>query len=95
MQPLLMTLAAASRSPDFMETILNALSYILPVVLALGIPVFVHELGHFLTAKLFKMRVEQFSIGFPPKVIKPEKENQATDSFLRKDKVEDNQTVTC
>ncbi|HUF10368.1 MAG TPA: RIP metalloprotease RseP [Rhodothermales bacterium] len=52
-----------------METILNALSYILPVVLALGILVFVHELGHFLTAKLFKMRVEQFSIGFPPKIV--------------------------
>jgi regulator of sigma E protease len=51
-----------------MHTILNALSYILPVVLALGILVFVHELGHFLTAKLFKMRVEQFSIGFPPKI---------------------------
>lgn len=52
-----------------METILNALSYIVPVVLALGILVFVHELGHFLTAKMFKMRVEQFSIGFPPKVV--------------------------
>lgn len=51
-----------------METILNALSYILPVVMALGILVFVHELGHFLTAKMFKMRVEQFSIGFPPKI---------------------------
>jgi regulator of sigma E protease len=51
-----------------METILNALSYVLPVILALGILVFVHELGHFLTAKMFKMRVEQFSIGFPPKV---------------------------
>ena len=51
-----------------MESILNVLSYILPVVLALGILVFVHELGHFLTAKMFKMRVEQFSIGFPPKI---------------------------
>jgi regulator of sigma E protease len=27
-----------------------------------------HELGHLLTAKLFGMRVEKFSIGFPPKI---------------------------
>lgn len=30
--------------------------------------VFVHEMGHFLFAKLFKMRVDRFSIGFPPKI---------------------------
>ena len=39
------------------------------LLLAIMILVFVHELGHFLFAKLFKMRVEKFSIGFPPKVI--------------------------
>ncbi len=52
-----------------METILTTLSYIFPIVLALGILVFVHELGHFLAAKMFGMRVEQFSIGFPPKLV--------------------------
>ncbi len=31
--------------------------------------VFVHEMGHFLFAKLFKMRVDRFSVGFPPKII--------------------------
>ena len=30
--------------------------------------VFIHELGHFLAAKFFGMRVERFSIGFPPRV---------------------------
>jgi regulator of sigma E protease len=30
--------------------------------------VIVHELGHFLTARLFKMKVHEFGIGFPPKV---------------------------
>lgn len=39
------------------------------LLLAIMILVFVHELGHFLLAKLFKMRVEKFSIGFPPKII--------------------------
>ncbi|MFN1833955.1 RIP metalloprotease RseP [Balneola sp. MJW-20] len=35
---------------------------------ALMILVFIHELGHFLTAKWFRMRVERFSIGFPPRI---------------------------
>ncbi|MCH8122439.1 MAG: RIP metalloprotease RseP [Bacteroidetes bacterium] len=39
------------------------------LLLAIMILVFVHELGHFLLAKFFKMRVEKFSIGFPPKII--------------------------
>jgi regulator of sigma E protease len=38
------------------------------VLLALGILVFVHELGHFLTAKFFDMQVDRFSIGFPPTI---------------------------
>ena len=36
--------------------------------LGLSILVGLHELGHLLTAKLFGMRVEKFSIGFPPKI---------------------------
>ena len=30
--------------------------------------VFIHELGHFLAAKMFGMRVERFSVGFPPRI---------------------------
>ncbi|MDR1656804.1 MAG: RIP metalloprotease RseP [Deltaproteobacteria bacterium] len=30
--------------------------------------IFVHELGHFLAAKLLGVRVERFSLGFPPKL---------------------------
>ncbi|MFW5972883.1 MAG: RIP metalloprotease RseP, partial [Bacteroidota bacterium] len=47
---------------------IEILSYIFWVILAITILVFVHEMGHFLFAKLFKMRVERFSVGFPPKV---------------------------
>jgi len=36
-------------------------------VVTLGVLVFVHELGHFLAAKFCGMRVERFSIGFPPR----------------------------
>jgi regulator of sigma E protease len=39
------------------------------LILGLSILVGLHELGHLLTAKLFGMRVEKFSIGFPPKII--------------------------
>jgi regulator of sigma E protease len=37
-------------------------------IVALGILVLVHEFGHFLAAKLCGVRVEQFSIGFPPRL---------------------------
>jgi regulator of sigma E protease len=42
--------------------------YVLYLLLAVFILVLVHELGHFLFAKLFGMRVERFSIGFPPRL---------------------------
>ena len=35
---------------------------------AVGLIIFVHELGHFLTAKFFKMPVSEFSIGMGPQV---------------------------
>ncbi len=37
-------------------------------LLVLSILVFVHELGHFLFAKIFKVRVDEFALGFPPRV---------------------------
>ncbi|MBM4161623.1 MAG: RIP metalloprotease RseP [Ignavibacteria bacterium] len=40
---------------------------ILYFLITIGILVLVHELGHFLAAKFFGMRVERFSIGFPPR----------------------------
>ena len=41
----------------------------LATVIVLGVLVFVHELGHFLMAKLFGVRVDAFSLGFPPKLL--------------------------
>ena len=51
-----------------MELALEIASYIFWILLALTLLVFVHEMGHFLAAKLFNMRVDRFSIGFPPKI---------------------------
>lgn len=44
------------------------LYYILPFLFVLGVLIFFHELGHFLTAKAFGVRVLKFSLGFGPKV---------------------------
>ncbi len=51
-----------------MEWILSILSTLGIFAAALLILVFFHELGHFLAAKLFGMRVERFSLGFPPRI---------------------------
>lgn len=51
-----------------MESILSLLQTIGIFAAAIFILVLIHELGHFLAAKLFKMRVERFSIGFPPRL---------------------------
>ncbi|MGF1669962.1 MAG: RIP metalloprotease RseP [Balneolaceae bacterium] len=51
-----------------MDWIIGLLTTIAIFVAALFILVFIHELGHFLAAKFFKMRVDRFSIGFPPKI---------------------------
>ncbi|MBA3550988.1 RIP metalloprotease RseP [Patescibacteria group bacterium] len=37
-------------------------------IIALAILVFVHELGHFLAAKISGIRVDEFGLGFPPKI---------------------------
>jgi regulator of sigma E protease len=51
-----------------MDWILSISSTLLIFIAAIFILVTVHELGHFLAAKYFKMRVNKFSIGFPPKI---------------------------
>ncbi len=38
-------------------------------IFVLGVLIFFHELGHFLVAKKSGIRVEKFSLGFPPKMI--------------------------
>jgi len=43
---------------------LEIVIYIFVAILALSLIVFVHELGHFLMARAFGVKVERFSIGF-------------------------------
>ena len=39
-------------------------------ILFFGAMMFLHELGHYLVAKLFKIKVEEFGFGFPPRLVK-------------------------
>ena len=52
------------------------MAFLIAVVM-LGLIIFVHELGHFLTAKLFKMPVSEFSIGMGPQVFSVDTKNTA------------------
>ena len=51
-----------------MSNILNIILTILKIVFTLGILIFIHEGGHFLVAKLCKVKVKEFAIGFGPKI---------------------------
>ena len=42
---------------------------VVATIFVFGLLVFVHELGHFITAKMTGMRVSEFAIGFGPKLI--------------------------
>lgn len=49
-----------------MDKILSILYF----VIGLSILIILHELGHYLVAKLFKLEVEEFGLGFPPKLVR-------------------------
>lgn len=42
---------------------------IITFIIILGLLVLVHELGHFITARIFKTKVEEFGFGLPPRLI--------------------------
>src|SRR5438034_10109496 len=43
-------------------------TWLLPFIIILGAAVILHEFGHFIVAKFFKIRVETFSFGFGPRL---------------------------
>ncbi len=69
----MLTYLATIGLPLQMSSLLTWMSPYLTTIAAtiavLGVLVFVHESGHFLIAKLLRVRVEVFSLGFPPKLI--------------------------
>ncbi len=54
---------------SYVTTVISfIITVITPFLFVLGVLVFFHELGHFLVAKKAGIRVERFSLGFPPKM---------------------------
>lgn len=52
--------------------------YILLAIFIFGFMIFIHELGHFMFAKIFKVTIKEFSIGMGPKIFsKTGKDNVA------------------
>ena len=45
------------------------LIFVLPFAGMLAVLVVIHELGHFITAKLFGIQVDEFGFGFPPRLL--------------------------
>ena len=38
-------------------------------IILLGVVIFIHELGHYLAARSIGVKVERFSVGYPPRLI--------------------------
>lgn len=54
---------------DLIQSIFQqGFSFIVPMTILLGVLIFIHELGHFLVAKYYGVKVETFSLGFGPKI---------------------------
>ena len=64
---------------DFGMTIL----YILLFILCLSVLIMIHELGHLMAAKVFKVYCLEYSIGFGPKLLKVKRKNGETYFSLR------------
>ena len=55
--------------------------YILLAVLVFGAMIFFHELGHFAFAKIFKVKINEFSIGMGPKLLSKKFKDEVTYSI--------------
>ena len=52
---------------------MTAIITILCVIIVFGLIIFIHELGHFLTAKMFGVKVHEFALGMGPKLFGKQK----------------------
>ena len=47
---------------------LTAIFYIIVMVIVFGVLIFIHELGHFFTARRCKVTINEFAVGMGPKI---------------------------
>ena len=60
---------------------------IIVFLVVLSVLVLVHEFGHFITARFFKVGVEEFGLGFPPRAIGVKRENSIWKLYLGKKEI--------
>jgi regulator of sigma E protease len=53
---------------DFCMAILNIIYVVVAVLVSFGAAIFIHEFGHFWVARKLGMKVEEFAVGFGPKI---------------------------
>ena len=53
--------------------VMTYVGYVLLAILILLVMITVHELGHYIAGKIFKFGIEEFAIGFGPKLFSKKK----------------------
>lgn len=66
-----------------METFFNVVFYVLIMALVFGVMIFIHEAGHFFTARMCKITVKEFAIGMGPKLFSWESKKHGTKHSIR------------
>ena len=56
---------------------------IILALLVFGFLIFIHELGHYLSARLFKVTIHEFAIGMGPKIVQKTSEKTGIKYSLR------------
>lgn len=57
------------------STVFTYIGYIFIAILVLLLMVLIHELGHYIAGKILKFKINEFSIGFGPKIFQKKKKN--------------------
>ena len=57
------------------STIFGYIGYIIIAILVLLLMVLIHELGHYIAGKILKFKINEFSVGFGPKIFQKKKKN--------------------
>ena len=55
----------------------GSILYIIYALIGFGLLIIVHELGHFIMAKVNGIKVEEFSIGMGPKILSTRERKQS------------------
>ena len=56
-------------------TVITYCGYIMVAILVLLLMVLIHELGHYVAGKILKFKINEFSVGFGPKIFQKTKKN--------------------